>query len=564
MLLSSITNNRENFTEKQAFSHSCYPVLDFKQEFLGIPSDFNPDGVIPFKYYLSKNHKIENLSLMKIHAQVLKRQAECQQNIDAIKLVPIIELTLDSNELDHFPKIFQNHPTITSLRLANNDIKKLENLPSNLRSLEISGNQCTEFSLLEIHQLLKLKHLALEACGFLTIPDPQIFTQLSYLTSLILLTEIPSELAFCRKLGSLSLSENQISKIPENALSVFPLLEDLNLSGNELTNFKCPESVKNLLIHSNCLENFEITDTLEQLQISDNKLRTLDCSKKQNLIWIDFSMNKLKKMPKNVHQTSLKYLHARDNQIKNLPRSISRLRNSLQVLDLSDNFLETDLHENLAALENLQILKFSGNPVFRLKKVHSRFLMSKVSELILDRTDVGVQGLVDVLSFSGENLKILSVKNCELEELPNSPVWGNAYGLKNVIFEGNYLKNVPEIVFQALTNLEILALNGNSLEGKNPIIGIKHCSKIVKINLSENKINRLETILLELRGLKSLVILDFEENPIEGVFLGRDIGLLVELQRQVFQCWCGIVRMWIFLTTRIVLFYLYYKLYYSP
>ena len=452
--------------------------------------------------------------------------------------MPIIGLTLDSNELDHFPKIFQNHPSITRLRLANNDIESLKGLPSNLECLEISGNQCVGFSLLEIHGLLKLKSLELEACGFLKIPDPQIFTQLSYLTSLSLagnlLTEIPSELAFCRKLGSLDLSENQISKIPENTLSVFPLLEDLNLSGNELKTFICPQSVKNLLIHSNCLENFEITDNLEQLQISDNKLRSLDCSKKESLIWIDFSMNKLKNLPKNVHQTGLKYLHARDNEIQNLPRSISRLRNTLQVLDLSDNFLDTDLHENLAGLDSLKILNFSGNSGFRMKKIHAKFLMSTVSELNLDGTGLGYQGLVDVLSFSGENLEILSVRNCELEKLPNLPVWGNACGLRNIDFSENSLKNVPEIVFQALTNLETLNLNGNCLNGKNPIAGIKNCSKLVELQVSGNKINRLEQILLELRGLRNLEVLDFGENPVEGVFLERGIGLMVELQRQVF------------------------------
>ena len=163
---------------------------------LGIPTDFNPDGVIPFKYYLPKNHRIENLNLTKIHANVLKLQAQSQQNIDSIKLVPIIGLTLDSNELNHFPKIFQNHPSIKSLRLANNNIENLDGLPSNLEILEISGNQCVEFSLLEIHGLLRLESLELEACGFLRVPDPQIFTQLSYLTNLSLagnfLTEIPT------------------------------------------------------------------------------------------------------------------------------------------------------------------------------------------------------------------------------------------------------------------------------------------------------------------------------------------------------------------------------------
>ena len=204
------------------------------------------------------------------------------------------------------------------------------------------------------------------------------------------------------------------------------------------------------------------------------------------------------------------------------------------MLDLSDNFLDTDLHENLAGLDSLEVLNFSGNSGFRMKKIHSKFLMSKISELNLDGTCLGYQGLVDVLSFSGENLVILSVKNCELKKLPDLPVWGNACGLRKLDFQKNMLKNVPEIVFQALLNLEILDLTGNKLQGKNPLAGVKNCSKLVELQVSGNKINRLETILLELRGLRNLEILDFGDNPVEGAFLGRDIGLMVELQRQVF------------------------------
>lgn len=216
--------------------------------------------------------------------------------------------------------LFQDHPTINSIKIANNSISALENLPPEVKTLSISGNQLT--SLLGVHNLHKLEHLELETCALTIVPNPQVFTQLSLLKTLSLagnlLTRIPEELAYCRQLTSLDASENQIGEIRDGQLSVFPELVDLNLSGNSLRWFECPESVVNLMIHSNELEGFEIPAGLEQLQISDNCLQELDCTGRRNLVWLDFSKNRLRQIPTSIHHTRIGYCYGSENSISDL------------------------------------------------------------------------------------------------------------------------------------------------------------------------------------------------------------------------------------------------------
>lgn len=101
------------------------------------------------------------------------------------------------------------------------------------------------------------------------------------------------------------------------------------------------------------------------------------------------------------------------------------MRGNLKLLDLSSNKLEK-LHENLAALNQLEILNLSNNPELVLEKVHYRYLLKNLSVLNLDQTSVGEQGLTDILCFATASLKGLSVRGCKLRELPAQTIWGNA------------------------------------------------------------------------------------------------------------------------------------------
>lgn len=94
-------------------------------------------------------------------------------------------------------------------------------------------------------------------------------------------------------------------------------------------------------------------------------------------------------------------------------------------------------------------------------------------------------------------------------------------GLETLDLGENMLKTVPYVVFQALGGcLEALDLDQNQIEDLEQI---SNCERLEILNLRQNRLTRVEKLLLELRGMKNLHTLDLHENRILGAFETRDI-----------------------------------------
>ncbi len=81
---------------------------------------------------------------------------------------------MNNNDLNEFPKVFHNHPNVKHLNLSNNLIKRLDNLPENITTLEVIGNNLEDIS--DISKLHKLEELQLETCSLTNMPNHDIFT----------------------------------------------------------------------------------------------------------------------------------------------------------------------------------------------------------------------------------------------------------------------------------------------------------------------------------------------------------------------------------------------------
>jgi Leucine-rich repeat (LRR) protein len=131
-------------------------------------------------------------------------------------------------------------------------------------------------------QFIDLKTLILESC------------QISF---------IPEELSNLKKLDYLSLANNDISDF---RIDVLPELTHLDLRNNKLSNFPI------------------IPVTVEDLYLADNNISTIPSflQKYTNLISIDLSYNKLRKISENSAFFKLPYLETlnlRDNLISSFP-----------------------------------------------------------------------------------------------------------------------------------------------------------------------------------------------------------------------------------------------------
>ena len=105
---------------------------------------------------------------------VLKSAAKHQQSCRIIKITEII---LNNNDLDEFPKVFHDHPSVQHLNLSNNLITRLDGLPEKLKTLEASGNNLENVS--DVSRLQKVRKFRVKTANFKLIVQKIIFDDLS-------------------------------------------------------------------------------------------------------------------------------------------------------------------------------------------------------------------------------------------------------------------------------------------------------------------------------------------------------------------------------------------------
>ncbi len=140
--------------------------------------------------------------------------------------------------------------------------------------------------------------------------------------------------------------------------------------------------------------------------------------------------------------------------LKNFPREIFTLADTLEQLDLSGNQL-SELPENFYFLKNLKILFLSENQFTIFPSV-----LSKCLKLDIIGFKANKISLIEEDSFP-PNLRWLILTNNDLPELPRTI--GKCYRLQKLMLAGNQLKSLP-IELAACNNLELLRISANQIE----------------------------------------------------------------------------------------------------
>jgi len=151
----------------------------------------------------------------------------------------------------------------------------------------------------------------------------------------IRLARIDQRMLKLRNLVTLDLSNNEISKIPED-WKVMESLKEINLSHNHLEGISRGFCVGSL------------SKTLRLLNLSSNKLILLPnyfCSL-NGLYTLVLSSNKMKALPPSIAKmTQLKHFDIGDNEIEALPGGFARLR--LDSLEMTGNFFPTSVESRI-------------------------------------------------------------------------------------------------------------------------------------------------------------------------------------------------------------------------
>ncbi|KJH40996.1 leucine Rich repeat-containing domain protein [Dictyocaulus viviparus] len=197
-------------------------------------------------------------------------------------------LRINNNRLTHVPERLFNVQSIRFLCCENNRIKSLPN-PSdelNLVSCVLYNNQLTELPVDFLRKCSRLRHLNLSFNRLTSLPAVNTNVEQNQLNTLRMSgnrldeTVVPI-LMKMKRLRTLDLSRNKLRYFDDSALGSLILLEELNLSSNELTAlsssiFSLP-SLQVLKAHSNRIKlipNLSLSHTLQLVDLSNNELGT--------------------------------------------------------------------------------------------------------------------------------------------------------------------------------------------------------------------------------------------------------------------------------------------------
>ncbi|CAG0914558.1 unnamed protein product [Notodromas monacha] len=339
-------------------------------------------------------------------------------------------------------------------------------------------------------------------CLLSTIPD-EILRYPRSLEELLLdankIRDLPKGLFRLAKLRRLSLSDNEIQRIPSDILNFVNLVE-LDMSRNDIPDI--PDQIKHLT----------------SLQVAD------------------FSSNPIQKLPSGfVQLKSLTTLGLNDMSLTYLPPDFGNLSN-LESLELRENLLRT-LPESLSQLTRLQRLDIGDNEIDELPVAIGD--LPSLQELWLDHNQL------TTLPKSIGNLKklmCLDVSENHLDELPEEI--SGLVALTDLHLSRNYLERLPDGI-GALSKLTIFKVDQNHLLRLNPAIG--KCASLQEIVLTENRLvdlprslgncvemtnlnvdrNALSAVPSEIGRLTKLGVLSMRDNRLEA--LPAEIGDCVSL-----------------------------------
>ncbi|MEE9425687.1 MAG: leucine-rich repeat domain-containing protein [Methylococcales bacterium] len=319
------------------------------------------------------------------------------------------------------------------------------------------------------------------------------------------LKEIPSFLVELENLKHLDLSKNHIKETPE-FLSNLKHLKVINLESNQISNFT---------------RNISQLTSLTHLNLASNEIRVLPKHIKslQNLETLNLGKNAIVVLSKEIGELhKLKNLSLTLNDIDELPSSLYHLSN-LEMLDLSYCYTKiSDDIENLTKLTELNIsrnsLKKVSASILKLKNLKKLNLretsikelpenFSKLTEL--EWLDLGANHFNTIPKVLADlkKLKYLEMFLCRITQIPD--YIRDFKNLKELRIDGNDIKKIQNIIFPALTSLD---LNNNDLtEIPSSVMDIK---SLEELDLGSNDITTIPNEIGKLVNLKSFEIGGYE------------------------------------------------------
>lgn len=370
-------------------------------------------------------------------------------------------LNLSGNQLSGNPEFANGIWSLKSLRtldLSNNalsgDVPIGVSAVHNLKVLQLQGNRFTGTLPVDIGLCPHLKRLD--------------FSNNLFIGSL------PASLQLLNSLTFFSLLNNRLSSDFPQWINRMRSLEYLNFGNNALTG-SLPVALGDL-------------SSLEYLSLSNNKLTgvvPLSLAYCNALSALDLRGNSFTgSIPQGVFDIGLKEVDLSRNGFSGIiPPGSSRLFESLQVLDLSQNKLTGNIPAEIGLFSSLRYLNISWNAInSRLPPELGYFLNLSV----LDLRHNALYGPIPEELCDSSSLNVLQLDGNSLEgQIPQEI--GNCSSLHLLSLSNNNLSGGIPKGLSRLKKLQILKLEHNELSGEIPL-ELGELENLLAVNISYNKL----------------------------------------------------------------------------
>eukprot|EP01018_Ginkgo_biloba_P026811 Gb_11935 [translate_table: standard] len=317
---------------------------------------------------------------------------------------------------------------------------------------------------------------------------------------------IPNSLANCSQLRLLELSRNRLSGTIPLELGKLPLLEILDLAGNQLMSGNINLPIITALTNCSHLKLIELggNHLTGVLPVSIGQLST-------EIYSLGFSENNIGgEIPKQIaNLTNLTFLALEFNSFTGrIPSSLGRLR-KLERLYLGANKLEGRIPIEIGQVTGLGLLS-----------LHNNMLSARIPDAISNLKQLRYLYLAS--NYLSGNIPASLGQSWRLEwlDLSDNKLRGKippeVAGLQNLIsfnLSGNMLEGrlPPEV--GKMIHVQTIDISNNKLGGKIPAT-IESCSELQSLNLSWNALQG--PIPNSLAHLKSLEDVDLSSNNLSG------------------------------------------------
>ncbi|CAF4787736.1 unnamed protein product [Pieris macdunnoughi] len=326
--------------------------------------------------------------------------------------------------------------------------------------------------------------------------------------------EIPTLPPAMNNLTIINISCNLITTAKLSSLNRFPVLSDMDISNNLITEieinndeFAFTSLTKINISHNRLWEirdaNFNAFSELQYLDLSHNEISIINAFSFEgvkNLLYLNLAHNKIKEINSSLFRfTQLKYLYLNNNELSSILLADLRHLNKVIEIDLSYNvisLIEKNVFDNMPFLKNLNFKKNLVN------SMDPRMFFNITALKSIDLSLNEIRKLPKCI-FKGKSISFFDIRQNLLE---GELVKGTFEGLGFIVeldISHQRLTSIEDFAFVGLDMLEVLMLNNNEIQNvsKSSFDSLRN---LRRLDLSDNQIHDLNFEVINLLKLQFL------------------------------------------------------------